>query len=420
MSSLPALTRRWVERIRNTPGLGRDVLAVAACLVVGVACGGYILSGQQWQPPWQDHYVVKAELESVPGVRPESPQEVRIAGVPVGRITEATATKDGTAVLELTMDDDQQIYDNARVVLRTKSPINVMYVAVDPGGPPGKPVPQGGTIPLAQTSTVTQPHEVLDELDDSARAALTSLVNESDVALAGSAEPLAGGLQQTGNTMQALSPVVEKLDVRRQHLADLVHAIRVIIETIGEDDARLGTLVTTLKGTLDALAARDKELAATLDELPGFTDSLRDSMTGVSDLTNELDPLLDDVNAAGDVLPGAVEDLAGTTSGIEELARSARPVAKGARPVVADLRPLVADLAPAVKDLGDLVDHLPEATRRIVPWMEDLAAFVYQTSSSFSAFDVNGGTARANFLLDLTNPTGGLGDVGIDPDKKVN
>ena len=418
MRRMSAVVRTWGERIRNTPGLGKEVTAVAVCLVVGLACGGYILGGQQWQPPWKDHYVVYAELAGAPGVRPESPQEVRIAGVPVGRITDAKPTEDGTAVLELSLEEDQEIYDNARIVLRTKSPINVMYVAVDPGGPPGKPLADGGRIPIAQTSTVTQPSELLDHLDADARAALTSLVNESDVALAGSAQPLADGLDTTSDAMQSFSPVIEQLDSRRQKLARLVHAVRVIIQTVGEDDERLGGLVRSLHTTLDALASRDDDLAATLHELPGFTSSLGESMTGVSDLTDQLDPLLDDIVAAREVLPGGVKDLTDTVTHIKDLAKSARPVVAGARPVVADLRPLVADLSPAARDLVALVDRLPNATKLIAPWMEDLAAFVYQTSSSFSAFDVNGGTARANFLLDLTNPSGGLGDVGIDPEQK--
>lgn len=418
MRKLSAVARTWAERIRNTPGLGREVVAVLTCLAIGLACGGYILAGQQWQPPWKDHQLVYAEFASAPGVRPSSPQEVRIAGVPVGRITDSKPTKDGTAVLELSLDEGHEIYDNARVMLRTKSPINVMYVAIDPGGPPGKLLTDGATVPLAQTATVTQPYEVLDSLDADARNALTSLINESDVALTGSAEPLARGLDQTTQAMSAFSPVVSKLDKRRRELARLIHDIRIIIDTVGDDDERLSRLVTSLQGTLDALAARDDALAATVRRLPGFTQSLDDSMAGVSDLTGQLDPLLDDIAAAKDVLPGGVADLTDTVAHIKVLAKSARPVVESARPVVADLRPLVADLDPASADLVGLTARLPNATRLIAPWMEDLAAFVYQTSSSFSAFDVNGGTARANFLLDLTNPSGGLGDVGIDPEQK--
>ena len=50
--------------------------------------------------------------------------------------------------------------------------------------------------------------------------------------------------------------------------------------------------------------------------------------------------------------------------------------------------------------------------------MDDLAAFTYQTSSSFSLYDANGGMGRANLHVDLTNPTGGLADEGVEPAKK--
>lgn len=401
------------ERIRNTPGLFRDVTTLAACVVVGLVCSGYILSHQDWQPPWEDRYEFSAEFDKAPAVRPESLQEVRIAGVQVGRITAAEPTAAGLARVTMAIDPEHTVYENARVVIRTKSPLNVMYATLDPGGPPAAELAEGSTIPITQTDRAVQPNEILDNLDTRARAGLTSLLNEADVALAAGPENLGRGLHDTQGAMDSFQPVLTELETRRANIRRLVTAMSGISEAIGDDDERLAELTDASHTALAALAARDQELSATLAQLPGFTSDLRRSMRSVDTLSTELDPALGDLSRASEELPGAVRDLTGTVAAIRQFVDGAAPVVDRAGPVVRDLRPLVGDARVALGDLAPTTADLPSATARLVPWMEDLAAFVYQTSSSFSLYDANGGLGRANLNVDLTNPSGGLQDEGI-------
>jgi phospholipid/cholesterol/gamma-HCH transport system substrate-binding protein len=405
-----------VERMRNTPGLARDTLAVALCAVLGFLSVTWIVSGQKHQPFWEDTYEFKADFTNAPGVRPQAHQEVRIAGVEVGRIADAQPTKAGHARLTLRIDPEHEVYDNARLLLRSKSPINIMYVTLDPGGPPGRPLPEGGVIPAERTHAAVQPYELLDKLDGSTRAALTSLINETDVALAGGGRPFAAGLDETTGAFTSFRPVLAQLDERRENLATLVHSFSLIAAAAGDDDQRLAELTEALNTTLRVLAARDDELRDSLQELPRFTRALSGSMNSVGELTERIDPVLKDLDEASDDLPDAIDDLTETAEEVEAFATKARPAVRAARPLLRDLRPFAADLDTSLLELRGLTKPLPTASRQIVPWMQDLAAFIYQTSSSFSLFDANGGIARASMVVDLGNPTGGLGDVeGVDP-----
>lgn len=401
------------ERIATTPGLARDTVALLVCIALATACGVYILSHQDYRLPGTDQFTFSAEFDKAPAVRPESLQEVRIAGVKVGRITDAAPTDQGTATIEFSVDPDQVVYENARVLLRTKSPLNVMYATLDPGGPPAAPLEEGATIPMSQTGRIIQPHELLDKLDEKTRFGLTSMLTELDVALAGNPENLGRGLVATEGAMKSFQPVLAELETRRDNIRRLVTSFSQIAEAAGKDDERLAELVTASQMALGALANRDSELAATLGTLPGFTGKLRDSMKSVDLLTGQLDPTLDNLIEASDELPGAIEDLTGTVAAIRQFVNGAAPVVDKAVPIVRDLRPFVGNARRALTALEPGTGYLPSATARIVPWMEDLAAFVYQTSSSFSLFDANGGLGRANLNLDLTNPTGGLQDEGI-------
>lgn len=388
-------------RIRTIPGLGRDLLAIVLLMALGISATAYIWSHYGWSPPWEDRYTFSAEFDYVGGVRPESRLEVRIAGVPVGKIESAEPAPGGKARVTMSLDPGHTVYDNARAVLRSKTPVNIMYVELDPGGPPGKPLPPDGTIPASQTERRIAPFEILDKLDDRTQSAITSLIDESDVALAAAPRDLAGGLRSTDAALTTLQPVVQRLETRREAIARLVTALSQISTAAGGNDERVADLTASLQQTLAVLAEHQGELGTTLAQLPGLNDDLRHAMTATSTLTGQLDPALDALHQASGELPTALSRLTGTIARAGQLVDSAAPVVEKAQPVVADLRPLVPDVNAALGDLAPVTGHLPSATARIVPWLDDLAAFVYQTSSVFSLHDVTGGWGRGNVQVVL-------------------
>lgn len=396
-----------VERMRNTPGLGRDVVLVVTLLLAGVVVMSYIFGQYKVIKPWDDTYQFAADFDEAPAIQLASRQEVRIAGVPVGRITAAEPTDGGNARLTFTLDEGHDVYQDARLVLRSKTPLNVMYVMLDPGSPAAGELSEGGVIPVTQTERVVQPYELLDELDDRARAALTDLVTQADVALASAPADLAPGLAATDRAATSFTGVVEALQTRRANLKHLITSVAQIATAAGEDDDRLEELVTALQDTLAVVSERDAELSTSLARLPGVTKTLRNAMGDARKLTDELSPVLRKLHDSAEDLPATIKDLSATVSNARDLVAKAGPLVREARPVVADLRPLTKNLNAALSDLSPVVANLPQATKRLVPWLDDLGGFVYNTSSSFSLGDVNGGLGRANVVVKVTDPTGG-------------
>ena len=393
--------RRALDRIKRTPGLGRDVGVLAGIIVLGLAVGGYILSQQRFTLPWDDAYTFVADFEEAPAVSPGQGQEVRMAGVPVGEIVAAELTDEGLARLTLRVDNrGDQVYDNARLVLRPKSPLNEMYVEVAAGGPPGSPLPEGGLIPAAQTEDPEQVDEVLQHLDEESRTAVGALLAEADAALATSAVALPPGLEAADATLEGLQPVVEQLATRRETLRKLVTALSDVARVAGEDDKRLTALVSDARATLAVLDRSDAELDSSLAQLPGVTDQLRRATAAVDTLTGELDPALDGLRAASDELPAAVEDLRSTVGRLDRTLDVAAPLVREARPLVNDLRPVVRDLRPVLTDVGAVTARLDVATAQLVEYLPDLKDFVYNTNSVMSLEDANGGILRG--LLEIS------------------
>jgi len=395
------LRRAW-ESARTVPGLGRDVVAILVLIAMGVTAAGVILAKQRVNWPWQDEFTFQADFREVPGISPGNGQEVRIAGVTVGRIAEADVTDEGRARLTISIEPGHAIYGNAHLVLRPKTPLNDMYVEMDQGGPPAEELGDGDVLPVANTSAPVQVDEVLGHLDDRARAALTTLLGEADAALASSPTSLPGGVRATNETLRELRPVVRALATRRAAIARLVTASARISQAVGHDDARLARLTSSLDRTLAVITGRDDELGAVLASLPGVSTDLRDATGQLKGLSRELDPTLENIRSAADTLPEALDDLTGTARDIRSTAEKAGPLVRGLRPLAGDLRPFLPHLQSAVTDARAMTARLDGATSMLVDYLTDIRGFVYNTTSIISLQDANGGILRGQIQV---NPT---------------
>lgn len=399
--------RTALARLRNTPHIGRDVGAIVALLAAGAVAVGYLFVHYQIVMPFNHNFHFSAEFDQAPAIQLAARQEVRIAGVSVGRITGDGIAPDGHARVDLEIDAGHPVYKDARVVLASKTPLNVVYVSLDPGHASAGQISAGGVIPVSQTSRITQPYELLDQLDERTRAALTSLVDDGAVAFTNSQSVLPQDLATLRTAMQSFQPVVDALAQRRENLRRLVTSVSQIATAAGGNQQRLASLAADLETTLGVVSARENQLGSTLQQLPALTSTLRTAMAKGAGLADQLTPTLDALSGASGKLPKVLADLAATVGKAQSVITAARPVVSKARPVLQNLSPLASDLNLALGSLSPVTSNLPAATQKLVPWLNDLGGFVYNTSSSFSLGDVNGGLGRANLIVKLYNPTGG-------------
>lgn len=397
--------RTW-QRVRSVPGLGRYSAVLATLAAFGLVAFVVILSNQKYIPPWETRQVISADFTQAPAVNPDELPEVRIAGVRVGVVTGSEVTRKGHARLTMSIEPGNPIYSNAQIVLRAKNPLNVMYLEINPGGPPARPLPEGGVVPVYQTKRPTQLDEIFNHLDARSRAAVTALLSTSDSALANAPQNLPNGLNATGDTFVAFKPVLEKLSDRRQKIREVVTALSQISNAVGGNDERLTRLANSTQDTLRVLDNRGGDLQEALDALPGATDQLRTTMHGVQGLTGELNPTLGKLNEAAGPLTRTLPKVSGVMDQLRKVSRAANPVVKKAGPVVQDLRPIVDDVHKSLGDLEPITRQLKPITGTLVPYLPDLDAFVYNTSSVFSGNDANGGFVRGH--LEVPLPDGGV------------
>ncbi len=123
---------------------------VGIFLVFGLLCIGYMTVKLGHVSLLGDNtYSLFARFTTVSGLRAGSP--VDMLGIEVGRVGRLTMDqKDQKAVVEIKIQRDIKVYDDAIVSIKTEGLIGDMFLSIDPGGA-GKLLGPGGTI------TETQP-----------------------------------------------------------------------------------------------------------------------------------------------------------------------------------------------------------------------------------------------------------------------
>jgi phospholipid/cholesterol/gamma-HCH transport system substrate-binding protein len=123
---------------------------VGIFLVFGLLCIGYMAVKLGHVSLFGDNtYSLFARFTTVSGLRAGSP--VDMLGIEVGRVGRLTMDqKDQKAVVEIKIQKDIRVYDDAIASIKTEGLIGDMFLSIDPGGS-GKLLGPGGTI------TETQP-----------------------------------------------------------------------------------------------------------------------------------------------------------------------------------------------------------------------------------------------------------------------
>lgn len=412
----PSLRRIW-SRIRTVPGLGRDVSAFVVVVALGLVTLLIIFNGEQVPLPWSPMMTsYTLDFQNAVSVTPGSGQEVRIAGVDVGKITGTKPARDDrSSLVTIALKPGHPVYANATAVLTPINPLNEMFIELNPGAPPATLLTTEPTskraIPVTQTQSPVQLDSVLDHLNTNVRQAATTLIETSAVALASAPASLPSGLAATDQTLRTLQPVMTALQGRRQAISTLVHYLSQIAGAVGDNNTQLAGLVDSTQQTLAALGSHDSQVSATIAELPGLTGSLRHAMTSTAALTTQLNPVLTNLTSASRTLPSTLTNLTTTVNQLGSVVARAAPVVTKAGPIASALRPIVNNVNGSLADLEPVTACAPQAVGKLAPWMYDLAAFIYNSNSLFgvTAADQTSQVPRAIASIDVHNPTSAFG-----------
>jgi phospholipid/cholesterol/gamma-HCH transport system substrate-binding protein len=345
----------------------RDFLALFFMVLVAFGVTGYILSQERFHlPKWvpvlgSDFYKLNVEFQTAQAVVPGQGQTINIAGVKVGDV-QSVKLKNGVAVVSVNMDKKYApVYRNAHVLLRPKTGLKDMFLALDPGTKDAGSLPSGGTIPVANTLPDVNPDEILASLDGDTRDYLRILLNSGAEAFndpPGKQGETAAALRQTFKrfepTNRDLAAITSEVAQRRRNLARVIHNFRLITDELASTDGRLGRFVESSNANFAAFARQDAALREALGLLPSTLNVAQSTLNKADKLALIATPAFTNLQPFARALGPALRDvrpfLRTTTPVIKN---QLRPFTKLAAPTVKDLRPAAANLAKATPNLVD-------------------------------------------------------------------
>lgn len=399
----------------------RNLAAMLGLLVVAVLVGGYILVQQRFPLPWIDTYEVKAELVTAQAVTPGQGQQVFVAGVAVGDVTNVDLV-DGRAVVTMAIKKDKldSVGRDAKVLLRPKTPLQDMSIDLDPG-PPGAPSIGGATLPVANSQASVNLDEVLSGLDTDTRAYLRIMISSFGQGLGKRGVNLRRTFAATAPSSTQLARLDDTLKSRRGELRSLVSRLRVLTGSLADQRTDLQRLIAAGNATFTTVAAEQAPLRLGLARLPGTLAKTQTTVDTVGPLFTKLTRTAKSATPLARELTPTLRRLgrfsAGATPTVDELrglVSEAQPVATQLRSTLAQLRPVPGAIQPTLEAARDTINELsfvPGGDQHSYSYW--LAWFGHNANSLLSTQDANGPAWRTVAVVGCTNVVGvrGLLDV---------
>jgi phospholipid/cholesterol/gamma-HCH transport system substrate-binding protein len=270
-------------------------------------------------------------------------------------------------------------------------------------------VPDGFTVPVANTRPDVNLDEILSNLDRDTRDYLRLLVAGAGEGLRNNGPNTAATLKRFAPLNRDIAKLTGQLAKRRKNLAHLIHNLQLLVTEAGTKDKQLAELVVSQNAVFQAFANQDRNLRRTLQLLPGALDTTNTALQKSDALSAKLGPTLRSLR------PGA-RALGPSQVATQAFARATTPVIKNQlRPFVGQARPTIDALRPALRDLAKITPDLATSFRVLnkffnalaynppgvaegylfyALWLNHIGASVYSTQ------DANGPIRRGVILTD--------------------
>jgi phospholipid/cholesterol/gamma-HCH transport system substrate-binding protein len=374
----------------------RDFIAILVLVAGALAVAGYILYHQPSFTFGQSYYTVRAEFATAAAVTPGQGQAVTIAGVQVGLVG-GVQLENGRAVVTMNIFKKYApIYRNATVLLRPRTPLKDMYLALDPGTRLTGAVPDGGMLGAGSTTPDVDLDQILASLDADTRSYLLLLLSGGAGAFQNKASSVAA-LQGTFKRFEPLNRDTQTfatlLSARSNNLRLAIHNLQRVATALGGVDGQLASLIQSSNTNFAAISSQAANLEAGLSLLPGTLGQTNQTLGKVQKFAAQLGPTLTELQPFARALAPALK-------ASRPLFHDTTPVIQNQlRPFSTAVQPLATALKPAAIQLSKAVPPLTSSVSVINKLFNTLA---YQPSGSEQGY-LFWGSWLAHIAASLTN-----------------
>ena len=356
----------------------------------------------------KDHYFVRAIFDNASTIVPG--EDVKIAGVPVGIVSEMNVTSDKKAAVTLQINDDKftPFKDDATCRIRLQGLIGERFVECEPGSTSARQLATidhgaGEGERLLSVQHTSSPVD-LDLLNDILRLPYRQrfaiLLSELGTGLAGRGQDLNEVIHRANPALKETDQVLAILAKQNKTLVRLARDSDTALAPLAREREHFANFIEVANKTGEATAERSGDQRRALQLLPATLQKLRGLMVDLEGLADQGTPLLTDVNQSAPDL-GRLIKAQGTLAdasrksfpSLGDALDVGRPALIQARPLIQDLSKLGTEIGPTAKNLDQLTKSLDETGG-----IQRINDFLYYVTLSINGYDSLGHYLRAGLV----------------------
>jgi virulence factor Mce-like protein len=305
--------------------------------------------------------------------------DVRISGVPVGKVKSKSVNTKGAAT-DVVLEIDHKyapIPKDSVAILRQKTLLGETYVELAPGDKSSGSIPDGGRIPRSQVAPTVELDEIFRAFDSKTRTAFQQWMIEQGRAFKEHGQDLNDALgnltpfaEDTNTVLQILNE--DKGDVRR-----LIRNTGDVFAALTERRGQLRELITNSNRVFQTTADRDQELQDTFRILPTFLDESNKTLKRVTKFANNANPLVTQLRPAA-------RELSPTLVQLEALAPDLRGLFRDIDPLVNVSKRGLPATSQFLDELRPLLDATDPFLRNLNPMLKWIGLYKHEITAFFS------------------------------------
>ena len=321
-------------------------------------------------------------------------QKVKIAGAPVGFVTDIKLTPDRRARVQMEVEEGFVPFrTDARCIIRAEALIGEKFVQCDPGTPHGRPLEgkdgEAATVPLSQNTVPVEIDTILSTFRRPYRERFRILLSEFGIGLSGRADDLDATIRRANPALREANELLRVLAEERKTLGDLIEGSDAAFAELASRRRQVQSFIVRANAVTEATASRRAELSEGVRKFPALLAEAEPAAKRLSSFAREATPIARQLHDAAPAVNNVLEDVAPlaevavpTLQRLSRTAKIGRRAVKAALPVADRLRATAKELPDNVRQTTALVESL-----RDTGGVEHILSFIYYATAATARFD---------------------------------
>ncbi len=305
---------------RQVPTLGKLLTMVLFALsVFGLTLFMWVTFGGS-VPFKAEGYRIKTSFPEATQLAVEA--DVRIAGVPVGRVKKVAPGGDGRAAVELEIQRRfAPLPTGTEAILRQKTLLGETYVSLTPpnGTLEGKPIPEGGAIPKGDVGETIELDELFQTFDEETRENFQNWMKESGEGLGDQGENAGRALVEFQLLVAELGGLTKTLDEQSPSLRTTLSEGKTVLDAATQQSGALSEAFTQSERVFRQLGDQDAALTALVERLPTFLARTRSGTRAVESFARDTGPAVERLEPTVKALTPAFKSLRDVSPELRQL-----------------------------------------------------------------------------------------------------